>query len=99
MTGDLIVGLAISYAPFALLPLIVIGVPAVFTLKIKRISGLPATTILTVGGAVVGGLLMKMTFGEFEGFGAIVRDGMIVGGSIGLLLGVFLFPRLPAVKA
>ncbi|MGN6590284.1 MAG: hypothetical protein ACTHKE_08335 [Sphingomicrobium sp.] len=90
---------AMTYAAVAWLPLIVIGFPAVFTLKTKRFSRLPATAILTVGGGAVGALLLKSTFGQNEGFGEFVRGGTFEGASVGLVLGLLLFPRHAAELA
>jgi len=82
----IIFGAGLTFAVFGGLPALVVGMPAVLLLRRMRVSRFEAPLILMTGGGVVGAGLMAMTFTGFELLGAAV------GGSIGLMLGILVYP-------
>ena len=97
-TPLLAVGYAMTYAGFGAIPSLIFGLTAILFLKHKGYSLWPATAALTVGGGIVGGLLMFATFGMFRGFGPFEQLGATAGASIGFMLGLLLFARSSAAK-
>ncbi|WP_207791098.1 hypothetical protein [Allosphingosinicella flava] len=80
-------GWAVTILMFGTLPALVIGVPAIIFLRKCGIDRLPAIFALLLGGAVIGGLLMAVTFEGFEFLAATS------GGCIGFMLGLLFFPK------
>jgi membrane associated rhomboid family serine protease len=85
--------IGVSYTIFATIPAIVFGVPAVLLLRRRQSTKITATLALTGGGAIVGWLLMTVTFTGFEVWGALT------GASVGFMLGVLLVPYSKAKSA
>ena len=92
-------GIAALFALFGAIPALLFGIPAIRLLKGRGYSRWPATAVLTVGGGVVGGFLMFVTFGGFQTFGQFERLGATAGSSIGFLLGLLLFSGHSTVEA
>ena len=77
-------GLAIAACSF--IPALLFAAPALRQLGKQRTAKIPAGSMLIVGGAFVGYILMAATFRGLESFGAIV------GSSIGLSMAVLVYP-------
>ncbi|MBA3666519.1 MAG: hypothetical protein H0W65_02195 [Sphingomonas sp.] len=88
-------GIAGTYVIFGAFPALFFGLPAIRFLRRRAYSLLPATGVLTVGGGIVGALLMFVTFGMFKTFGVFEQFGAIAGASIGFVLGLLFFARSP----
>jgi hypothetical protein len=99
MTPLVMLGIAMTYAGFGAIPALLFGVPSILFLKRRGYSRGPATAALAIGGGVVGGLLMFVTFGGFHGFGSFERLGATAGASIGFMLGLLFFSGSSAVKS
>ena len=80
---------------FATLPAIVFGLPAVILLRRRGADKAKATIALTVGGAIVGWLLLSGSLETFKSWGALI------GASIGLMMGVLMLssPRTGTANA
>ena len=84
-----VVGLAAAFALFGSFPALFIGLPALTFLL--RLNYWPSVRVcfLTTGGALVGALLMSVTFTGFEQWGAIC------GASIGTMQGLIFYSHKP----
>jgi hypothetical protein len=98
ITPVIFVGIAMTYAAFGAIPALLFGLPSVFFLKRKGYTRWPAAAFLTVGGGLIGGLIMFVMFDVFR-IGHFVLLGATAGASIGLAIGIVLFAGSSSVEA